>query len=303
MRKLHSVMLVLISVAPIATASASASGVVKPSEAPPVTVGQHYFGNAGCSECVGGQLWHLPPLLTSDIVSIAWNSTAGRYPELCLAQDIDDYNWGENSCNGSERSSVSGTGSARTAIQAKTATLAPFLEFIGECCYISLPYDFTVESIQHAVGMGLTPMARIKPTSTLRGSANLSNGTPVPDGLVFTLTATWATPTNRASHQRIYAASSLAGGLAFPLNLPISAQGKDVSFTVSRPADPQYLSTSSSTVKILVARVNRHRHHRRCRRGFRRRRVHGRIRCVRQHRHGHHRMRQRARLHSITASG
>jgi hypothetical protein len=280
----------IVGMALLLPTSALAGGGLKPSQAPLVTVGQHYFGNTGWSPGSGElvELWRLPPLLTSDAITVAWNASATYgYPELCLTQDVDDYSWAENLCNGSSLSSVSNSGSARTVITAKAATSAPFLTFRGECCSNSLPYDFVVESIQHAIGVGLTPAMRITPTSVLTGSANLSNGEPVPDGLVFALTASWVTPVNEASHQRTYRASSSGGGLTFPLDLSTSAQGKNVSFAVTRGADPTYLATSSAAVEIPVVKVKPH-HHRRCRRGFRKRRVHGKVRCVRFHHHHHH---------------
>ena len=250
--------------------AASASAGLKPSEAPLVTVGQHYFGNSyhASNDAERGpvDLWRLPPLLTSDAVTIAWNASGGA-PELCLAQNIDDFSWAEeaNICNGSGRYRVSGGGSSRTVIEAKSATSSPFLEFWGGSCCSSEPYDFTIESIQHAIGVGLTPVTSITPTSTLTGSANLSNGSPAPDGLAFTLTASWVTPVNKASHSRSYTVASGGGALAFPLNLPSSAQGKHISLTVTRPADPQYLAASSPAMEATVAKLTppRKHHHRR----------------------------------------
>lgn len=238
----------------------AAGGGLKPSEAPLVTVGQHYFGNTNKEE---PNFWRLPPLLTDDVVTVAWNDPLAQHV-LCLTQDADDYNWAEKSCNGSGHFEVPGSSySARLLITANSATAAAFLDFIGEHCCESHPYDFVVESIQHAVGIGLTPAARIKPTSTLTGSANLSNGSPVPDGMAFTLTATWVTPVNKASHSRSYTVTSGGGALAFPLGLPNSAQGKRVSLAVTRPADPQYLAASSPAIEATVAKLRRrhHRHH------------------------------------------
>jgi hypothetical protein len=269
----------LVGLAALTASGAQAdSAGRKPSEAPLVTVGQHYFGNTANSRDGNASgsisngsvdLWRLPPLLTSDAITVAWHVVTNDVPGLCLAQNIDDYNWAQegNICNGSNGYLVAGNGSARTIIQAKSATSDPFLEFYSGCFVDppdevdNCPYDFVIESIQHAIGIGLTPAARIKPTSTLTGSANLSNGSPVPDGLAFTLTATWVTPVNKASHSRSYTAATSGGALAFPLNLPSSAQSKRVSLTVTRPADPQYLAASSPAREVMVETLTR-RHHR-----------------------------------------
>lgn len=265
----------------IVGAASAASAGLKPSEAPLIAVGQHYFGNAGHASNAWRpvDVWRLPPLLTGDAITIAWHG--GQGPALCLAQNIDDYNWAEvdNQCNGSGEYFVASNGSARTVIEAKSATSNAFLEFSSYCaCERSEPYDFTIESIQHAIGVGLTPVTEITPTSTLIGSANLSNGSPVPDGMAFTVSASWVTPVNKASHSRSYTVASSGGALAFLLSLPSSAEGKHVSLTVTRSADPQYLAASSPAIEATVAKLTppRHKHHRR-------RHHHHR------HRHHHHR--------------
>jgi hypothetical protein len=276
----------------------AASAGLKPSEAPLIAVGQHYFGNTAHSPNVYGKavdFWRLPPLLIGDAITVAWQVTDNNVPNLCLAQDVDDYSWAEEGhwCNGSQRYQVSGSGNARSTIQAKSTTSAAFLEFWGgECESCNQPYDFTIESIQHAIGVGLTAVTEITSTSTLTGSANLSNGSPVPDGMAFALSASWVTPVNKASHHRLYTATSGGGVLAFPLNLPSSAEGKPVSLTVTRPADPQYLAASSPAIEATVAKLApsppSHHQPRHCRRGFRKHKVHGQIRCVRKHRHHRH---------------
>ena len=92
------------------TPAQAASAGLKPSQAPFVTVGQHYFGNAthAVNSWKGAvDLWRLPPLLISDTVSIAWNGADHYKPGLCLAQDIDDYSWDNNICNASADYQVS----------------------------------------------------------------------------------------------------------------------------------------------------------------------------------------------------
>jgi len=266
--------------------AARASAGLKPSEAPLVAVGQHYFGNISHAYNAGFQraadLWRLPPLLTSDAITVAWNATG---PSLCLAQDVDDYSWGESLCNGSSQNGVSGSGSARSVINVKSATSAGYLEFLSSCCGEPGSYDFTVESIQHAIGVGLAPKLHMRTSAVLTASANLSNGLAVPDGLTFYLTATWG---KTGSAQ--YSATSGGGSMSFPVSLPPETISQTVTFTVTRPVDAQYLAAKSAALKVKVARPKteppvRHRH---CRRGFHKRRVHGHVRCVpKRHHHRH----------------
>jgi hypothetical protein len=265
--------------------AAFAGGGLKPSEAPLVTVGQSYFGDSlshGRNSSDGPMdLWRLPPLLASDVMTIAWTATGQYAPELCLAQDVDDYSWGSQLCNGSERFGVGRSGSTRTTIQAKAATSAPFLEFAPECCVSgSAPYNFTVESIQHAIGVGLLSRLHIRTSTVLVATANLSDGAPVPDGLPFYLNASWP-----GSGGVQYTASSVGGQVSFPVLLPPATAGQEVSFTVTRPADPQYLEAKSAALTVKVARPRRLH----CRLGFKKRRVHGKTRCMRVRHRQHHR--------------
>jgi hypothetical protein len=252
-------------------ASASAGGGLKPSQAPLIAVGQHYFGNTAHSPNAGVapvDLWRLPPLLTGDAVTIGWNSNSNYEPiQLCLAHDIDDYDWAERSnwCNGSRGYEVASNGSARSVLEVKSATSAAFLEFWGdECEDCNEPYDFVVESIQHTIGVGLKPVFHIRSTATLTATATLSNDAAVPDGLKFFLKAS-------AFGQALarYEGISSGGSISFPVRLPPQAQGQHVTFTVVRPADPQYLAAKSATLRVKVSRPttpphhhHRHRHHR-----------------------------------------
>lgn len=255
--------IVAAALAAVAPATAwAASGGPKPSEAPLIEVGQHYFGNTNnTTREHPAELWKLPSLLTGDAITIGWHAHYFEVgsPRLCLIQNVDDFNWIENRCNASQEYSVpaQGDGSVRSVIEVRAATSGAFVEFqgCGSGCEFGTyngAYDFVVESIQHAVAVSLAPMAEIQPTSTLTGSANLSSGAPVPDGLVFTLSASWVTPKNKASHQQTYTVTSSGGGLSFPLNLPKNTEGNKVSFSISRPADSQYLEAKSASVEIPV---------------------------------------------------
>lgn len=264
----------------------AASAGLKPSEAPLVTVGQHYFGNAGHANNAWRpvDVWGLPALLTGDAITIAWHG--GQGPALCLAQNIDDYDWAEvdNQCNGSGEYFVADNGSARTVIEAKSATAAPFLEFSSYCaCERSEPYDFTIESIQHAIGIGLLNRLHIRTNSVLWASVDLSNGAPVPDGLTFNLDASW--PGNGSAQ---YTATSSGGAVSFALALPPETEGQQVSFTVTRPADPQFLEAKSAALSVKVAQPRKQTLPSKpkkkpliCRKGFKKKTLHGKAKCVR----------------------
>lgn len=89
------------------SASAFEGGGRKTSEAPLITVGQHYTGqltNHKDDANFGGEyqvaIWRLPPLSTRDVIYINWHSvpstfSPGSFP-VCMtfAQGIDDYTWG-----------------------------------------------------------------------------------------------------------------------------------------------------------------------------------------------------------------
>ena len=89
------------------SALAFEGGGRKPSEAPLVTIGQHYTGklnNHKNDSNYGGYaevaLWKLPPLTTRDVITVDWNSapftkSPGSFPIcLVLIEGVDDFNWG-----------------------------------------------------------------------------------------------------------------------------------------------------------------------------------------------------------------
>jgi hypothetical protein len=289
LRTVRTLLALALFAIPLAVPGPARAAGLKPSEAPLIAIGQHYMGNTAHDINTSNapvDLWRLPPLLTGDAMTVAWRAES-NYPEvpaLCLAQDVDDYNWAEygNRCNGSGRFMVAGNGAARSVITVKAAASAPFLELSGDTCEgCNEAYDFVVESIQHALGVSLTPRLHIRTNAVLTGSANLSNGAPAPDGLVFYLTATWG---KTGSAQ--YTATTSGGQLSFPVALPPETITKSVTFTVTRPADPQYLAAGSAGLPIKVARPKPKRPARKgrhCRRGFKKRIRHGKTLCVKTH--------------------
>jgi hypothetical protein len=259
------------------SASAFEGGGRKPSEAPSITVGQHYTGqlnnhksDANYSGYKEVALWRLPPVTTRDVVTVDWHSVPFTHSSgfpicLILAQGVDDYSWG--SVFGSTSSNycdedgpvyrLSGSGSAKTAITVQeTNVSSSYLEFFSYAEYETpssletYPYDFTVEPILHYLGVAFSPVKRISANGVLHATATLANGAPAPDGLPFNLAVTWP-----GGGSASYSAVSSAGAIGFPLALPETAFGKTATFVVSHPADGQYQAATGTKLAIPVAKA------------------------------------------------
>lgn len=264
---------VVFSIALTASATAFEGGGRKPSEAPLITVGQHYTGQLNNhrddANYNGGQevaLWHLPPLATRDVVVVDWHGApytkrTGEFP-ICmvLAQGIDDFNWGSvfekaryssSSCH-----ELSGSGSARTEIVVQEAnSTSSYLEFAAfsnetnPSYYETFPYDFTVEPILHYLSVAMRPVKRVSANGIVYATANLASGLPAPDGLPFNLTVTW-----REGGIATFTGTSTGGVVGFQLALPETVFGKNADFTVSHPADGTYQGVSAPKLRIKIAK-------------------------------------------------
>jgi hypothetical protein len=271
-----------ISVAAVLAIASSASafegGGRKPSEAPLITVGQHYTGqlnnhkddaNYGGNQVVA--IWRLPPVTTRDVIAVDWHSVPyterpGEFP-ICMifAQGIDDFNWGgvfgdtrsHNHCyeNGPIYE-LSGSGTARSLITVQETNVnSSYLEFYADAQYESpsdfetFAYDFTVQPPLHYLGLAITPVKRVSASGILRATANLASGLPAPDGLTFSLAVTW-TGGGSAS----YTGVSSGGVVSFQLALPETAYGNQAAFVVSHPADASYQGVTSPKAEAKVAK-------------------------------------------------
>jgi len=257
-----------------ATAAAFEGGGRKPSEAPLITYGQRYSGqlnNHKADANFGGYeevaIYRLPPLSTRDQLIVNWHvlpfTHSSGFP-ICmtLAQNIDDFSWGtvfdqvNSYCEGSGTHAVSGSGTAQTAITVQeTNATSSFLEFFSdanstEAPYLeTYPYDFSVEAPRHYLGVAFTPVSRVATNGSLHANVTAADGSPGPDGLTFTLTATWS-----GGGIATYTAASVGGGLTYGLALPESAAGKDVTFVISRPADSIYQASETSKLSLSVTK-------------------------------------------------
>ena len=112
------------------------------------------------------------------------------------------------------------------------------------------PYDF-IATVQHGLATALNPVTTILPTSVVTGGANLIDGGPIPEGLIFNLVAKW--------HQKgelftaTYSAATVGGTLSFQLALPPETAGKTVQLSITRPEDPGYLAVKSVPANVKVA--------------------------------------------------
>jgi hypothetical protein len=274
MGKVIAVMTVL---AAASTAVAFEGGGRKPSEAPLISIGQHYTGqlnNHNSDANYNGSrevaIWRLPPVTTHDVVTIDWHGvpyTRSGYSGfpicLILAQGVDDFSWGTVFGNtltyceeGGPVYSLSGSGSAHTSITVQeTNPNSSYLEFTASAnednptSLETYPYDFTVEPILHYLALAAKPVQRVSAGGIFRATANLATGLPAPDGLPFTLAVTWP-----GGGIASYTAASAGGQVAFQLALPETAYGKTASFVVSHPADGTYQAAAAAKIDVKVAR-------------------------------------------------
>jgi hypothetical protein len=278
MRKAIGAVAAVSVVAAIVTSPALAfeGGGRKPSEAPLITIGQHYTGqlnnhkddaNFGGYEEVA--IYRLPPLTTHDVVTIDWHGTpftdSSGFPVcLVLAQGVDDFNWGttydqvnDDRCDEyGPGYGLSGSGTARTQITVQeTNASSSYLEFASYASSTSVgeletfPYDFTVEPVLHYLAAAIPPVKRISAGGVLHATANLATGLPVPDGLPFSLSVAW--PEGGVAS---YTAVSAGGSVGFQLALPETAYGKQATFVVSHPADGTYQAVTTPKLEALVAK-------------------------------------------------
>lgn len=232
---------------------AAADGGQKPSTAPAVTIGQPYFGDNtdyGCGNTLCRvDMWRLPSLLSQDVITVAWRHMASRGPRVCVAGNIDDYSWLQDACNLATPEYGDDAGK-RTVLTVSAAAPAAYLQFIDKDCFGSCgyygPYQFTVETVQHALGLSLQAVSRVARKGTVMGTAALTDGTAPPDGMAFRLAV-------KRGKVTLYRTAALNGGRAtFRLRLPRAWRGKAIAVTMSREADPNYLAASTQTLRTKV---------------------------------------------------
>jgi hypothetical protein len=249
----------LVSALGVQPVSATSS---KPSTAPVARVGVPYLGNTdhcGAAElyvACHADLWRIPALLTSDIVTIAWKHTSAlRGPKMCITAGVDDFSWADNRCNSSldVNGIVGAYGSAagkRTVFTVPRSASPAYLTFydsdcFGPCGYYG-GYEFTVEKIQHRVLVALPALTAIGRTSGLAVRPRLANSAVIP-GQIFALQII----VNGVTLTR-YAKTAANGVALFSLGLPLNTRGKLARFRVYKTATTTLQATSSAAVRMLI---------------------------------------------------
>jgi hypothetical protein len=279
------------------TAPAVADGGNSIASAPIVTYGQPQLGNTATgqhleSSCFyefedGWRSYWKVNVLAGDELTIDWESVAEDTEIELEPVGTTDFTLFQTSDAADQ--DLASNGKAQLKYRAPVSGLMP-LYFLncGHSTSDAGPYSFTATA-QHALLTALAPISNVYKNSTIAGSASLADGTPAPDGLIFHLVAKW-----HSGGDLLRVATSAAtagGGLVFQLALPGETVGKTVRLSVSRSEDPAYQPTRSTPVNVRVARSTPrpqgHRGKRKCRKGFKKRKVHGKWKCVRRDRAAH----------------
>jgi len=233
-------------------------------------------------------------------VTIDWSGVRGTTLRL-YAVGTTDYTVFQESTSPVEEQDLSPNGNNEAKYMVPVSGTMPLEFAVCEESSSEPPglYNFTVTA-QHGLAVSLAARTNVLSNSVVNGTANLASGTPAPDGMVFTLTATWG------DGSATYSAPSVGGGLSFQLALPESAEGQTVTLIVNRAADAEYQEAKSAELQVKVAKArvepppppptpqHSHRKPLKCRKHFKKRRVQGKARCVRV-RHHHPRYRHHRR--------
>jgi hypothetical protein len=238
--------------AAFAPATASAAGGANIASAPTVVYGQHTFGNTSIGEWrkVPAEYWNLS-MKAGDQVTIDWATTDSDYASEALVYPAGTTDFSINNVSSLEYYEIGSNNHAEAIFSTGVGGSFPLIFAANHCCTKNPgPYDFTA-TIQHALTIALKQYAHIRTTTTIAASANLVDGTPVPDGTGFNLSVTWP---NSNHESATYTATSGGGAFSFPLVLPASAMGKTATLIVSRPADAQFLAAESAKLQVKVGR-------------------------------------------------
>jgi hypothetical protein len=235
-------------------ASASAAGGANIASAPTVAYGQHTFGTTATGRfesCYPAEYWSLS-MKAGDQVTIDWAASSREFAYKARVYPAGTTDFSINNVSPLEIYYLGSNNHAEAVFKSGLSGAFPLI-FIGEngCSESSPgPYDFTA-TIQHALTISLKSYTHIRTTTVIAASANLVDGTPVPDGTAFNLSVTWPNPNHESA---TYTATSVGGAFSFPLALPASAMGKTATLIVSRPADAQFLAAESAKLQVKVGR-------------------------------------------------
>lgn len=229
---------------------AFAAGGATIASAPIVPFGVQEFGTTATGEydCGPGEFWNVV-LQPSDQITIDWETAKEEYAYEVVVYPAGTTDFSINNVEPLERYYLGDNGKAEAVFSSGTGGTFPII-FAARGCdedNHAGPYDFTINR-QRAILVSLAPQQNVNTNSMLGATAHFADGTPVPDGLSFTLEASWG------DGNALYTATSSNGGLTFPLALSESAIGDTVSFVVTRPGDSQYQAVKSGVLESRVAK-------------------------------------------------
>jgi hypothetical protein len=107
-------------------------------------------------------------------------------------------------------------------------------------------YSFTVESIQHRMGLSLSTVTSVKPRGKISGSAVMTNSRAVPDGTSVSLIVT------KGSQRWVFTDTARAGKLKFKLDLPTALKGRKSKMALYRSHTSTWTTSSSQKIKVRV---------------------------------------------------
>lgn len=246
-------LLAALLLAALAPAPASAAGGSNIATAPNVVYGQHTFGNTGRGEwdCGPAEFWNLA-MNPGDQVTVDWAAADRDYAVKAVIYPAGTTDFSINNVESVVYAYIGENNHAEMTFSTGTAGSYPLIFEASGCGSGGHPgpYDFTV-TLQRALTISLKNYTHIRTTTVISASANLADGSPVPDGMAFTLTVGWHSPDHESV---LYTATSVGGAFSFPLSLPETAKGKKATLVVSRGPDPQFLGAESAKVEVKVGR-------------------------------------------------
>lgn len=240
---------VLFGAVAMTPGTARADGGQIPSKAPHVGVGVPSFGNNNVPNSYPyHDYYRLGSLKAQSVVTVTAKSNSGGSDtkRICLAGSIDDFNYDEAGCNLSDAERFDTYGD-RVRLHAATHASSAYLR-IYEYGGGAGAYEFTIEKIQHKLGMALKGDNTFKRNERVTVSVRMTNGAPVPDGLLVSI-ITQVGGRNYRENART------RGGLAtFTLHLPASAEGKKGVMIAFSDEKPQYLPARATARSVSIVK-------------------------------------------------
>lgn len=237
---------VLFGALATAPGTAAADGGQFPSGAPLVKVGTTMFGDTGNPDTHPEQdYFRLPTVLAQSRVTVSARVLDDHHDDdflqMCLAGNVNDSNWRQRGCNLAPAHRF-GVGGKKVWFTAAFATNRAFLRFFGD----DEEYRFTVERIQHKLGMGIRGNGTFRRNDQVEVAVRTTNGLPVADGLPVNLVT-------RVGGRNYNALAYTRRGVArFWLNLPASAVGQRGTMIAFSGETPSFLPAAAGRAITVI---------------------------------------------------